>query len=297
MPSPSPRAEVRRARPLLGTVVEIAAGGAPAAQLHQAIDHAFAAVQRVQALMSFHDAASEVSALNRGAHCAALRVDAQTYTVLGAAQRISESSEGAFDITVGARLQRWGCLPAEPLPPDGVASWRDVELLEDRCVRFRRPLHIDLGGIAKGYAVDCAVAALRDSGACFGLVNAGGDLRVFGAQEWPVRLRHPQGPAHLGASLVLRDEALASSAVCFSRRKDGEKEVSALLDPRSGRPYLDGAGISVRAADCMTTDALTKALLFAAPALRETLLETHAAHAYVQAPAPDTVLHEMSAAA
>jgi len=287
MPPPSPRAEIRRARPLLGTLVEIGAAAAmPAPALHAAVDAAFAAVERVQGLMSFHDPASQVSALNRDAHRQALRVDAQTYTVLQAAQNLSRRSDGAFDITVGARLQRWGYLPSSPPPVDGAADWRDIELAGDGLVWFRRALRIDLGGIAKGYAVDCAIAALRCAGAESGVVNAGGDLRTFGPRAQTVSLRHPQDPARLAQQIVLGDAALASSASYYSRRRRGNEELSALLDPRSGQPYLERAAVSVRAADCLSADALTKVVLFAPAALSEQVLAAYGACAYVQTAAP-----------
>ena len=318
MPSPSPSTEIRRARPLLGTLVEIrASAGGPLADLQAAIDAAFAAVERVQRLMSFHDATSEVSALNRDALQQPLRVDAQTWAVLAAAQRLSQLSEGAFDISIGARLQAWGYLPAtgkrrhsrRPMPLaraageggtnrgaiGGVraasgsscspaANWTDIELLDDSRVRFHRPLLIDLGGIAKGYAVDCAIETLRQAGVDAALVNAGGDLRALGQQPQPVHLRHPQHPALAAHALSLCNEALATSANYYSRRTSPMGEVSPLLDPRSRRPWLGSASVSVRAADCISADALTKVVLFAAPEMAERVLAAYEAQAYVQQP-------------
>ena len=289
MPSPSPSTEIRRARPLLGTLVEVrASAGGARAELQAAIDATFAAVERVQRLMSFHDAASEVSALNREALLRPLRVDAQTWAVLAAAQRLSQLSEGAFDISIGASLQDWGYLPPSNLPgpaPAGVGgNWSDIELLDDSRVRFHRPLRIDLGGIAKGYAVDCAIETLRQAGVDAALVNAGGDLRALGRQPQPVHLRHPQHPALAAHALSLCNEALATSASYYSRRTSAVGEVSPLLDPRSRRPWLGGASVSVRAADCMSADALTKVVLFAAPEMVERVLAAYDAQAYVQNP-------------
>jgi thiamine biosynthesis lipoprotein len=164
-----------------------------------------------------------------------------------------------------------------------------VELLDGRRVRFRRPLRIDLGGIAKGYAVDRAVAALGAAGVEAALVNAGGDLRAFGARPWSVALRHPLSPARSAHGLELRDEALATSAAYFSRRRCGTGEVSALLDPRSGRPWLGAASVSVRAADCLHADALTKVVLFAPPPLAGQVLARYGAQAYIQHPTEDAM--------
>jgi thiamine biosynthesis lipoprotein len=285
MPSPSPATEVRRARPLLGTLVDIQAAAAmPEARLHDALDRAFSAIGRVQALMSFHDPASELSRLNRQAAQQPVAVDPQTFEVLCAAVELSRLSRGAFDICIGAPLRHWGYLPAGEGMAEPGADWRDIELLEGRRVRFHRPLCLDLGGIAKGHAVDRAVAALREAGVERALINAGGDLRAFGEAPWSVGLRHPLAPAHSVHALELRDEALATSANSFSRRRSGAGEVSPLLDPRSGRPWLGQASVSVRAADCLHADALTKVVLFAAPDLAGRVLEAHGAQAYLQQP-------------
>ena len=284
-PSPLPSAEVRRARPLLGTLVEIhATGAALPARLHAAVDAAFAAVEQVHRRMSFHEVGSTVSALNREALQRPLRVDAHTWAVLAAAQRLSRLSEGAFDIAVGAPLRDWGYLPAGLAEPPFEGNWTDIELLDDCRVRFHRPLLIDLGGIAKGYAVDCAIAVLRQAGVEGALVNAGGDLRTFGAPQ-QVQLRHPQAPALVSHTLTLCDEALATSANYYSRRDTAAGAVAPLLDPRRRRPWLGAASISVRAADCMSADALTKVVLFAAPEAAERVLAAYGAQAYVQQPA------------
>ncbi len=289
MPSPSPSPEtlreVRRARPLLGTLVEIrAAAVGPETRLHAAIDAAFAAVERVQNLMSFHDPASELSLLNREAARRPVTVDAQTHTVLAAALELSRLSEGAFDVCVAPQLEHWGYLPAAIEPVLAGADWRDIELLDENRVRFCRPLRIDLGGIAKGYAVDCAIDALRAAVVGQALVNAGGDLRALGHGPWTVSLRHPQSPAQSAHALLLGEEALATSANYFSRRRFGADEVSPLLDPRSGRPWLGAASVSVRAADCLHADGLTKVVLFAAPELAERVLAHYGAQAYIQQP-------------
>jgi thiamine biosynthesis lipoprotein len=157
-----------------------------------------------------------------------------------------------------------------------------VHLLQSCHVRFERPVRLDLGGIAKGYAVDRAVLTLQRAGVEKILVNAGGDLRIAGPWERRVRLRHPHAP-HLSADvLTLRNAALATSAAYFSRRRLSFGEVSALLDPRSAMPYVDNDSYSVRAADCMSADALTKVVLFARPEVAEQALATCGAQAIVQ---------------
>jgi thiamine biosynthesis lipoprotein len=287
MPSPSPAintSELRRARPLLGTLVEIrAAAPWPAPRLHAALDAAFAAVERVQGLMSFHDAASELSMLNREAWRRSMPVSAETWDVLAEALELSRLSGGAFDISVAPSLEAWGYLPAAAAPVVPGADWNDIELLPGERVRYTRPLRIDLGGIAKGHAVDRAIEVLRRAGVDSAVVNAGGDLRVFGAAQ-PVHLRHPLDPVASGHELQLRDEALATSAAYFSRRRIDALEVSPLLDPRSRSPYVGTGSVSVCAPDCRSADALTKVVLFAPPELAQAVLAGRGARAWVQQP-------------
>ena len=250
-------AEVRRARPLLGTIVDIAASGPDA---ERAVERAFAAVERVQRLMSYHDAASELARLNRTAHTLPVKVRAWTFRVLKLSQRLSRESGGAFDATVAPRLVAWGFLPRSPGGgrSEKNATWRDVELLPGSTVRFLRALHLDLGGIAKGFAVDRAVDALRAGGCESGCVNAGGDLRVFGEDAHRVHVRHPAAPGCMARALELRDAAIATSSGYFSRKQWRGRNVSPLVDGRTRLPCDDSLSISVVAPEAACADALTK---------------------------------------
>src|SRR5258708_6648865 len=186
---------IERARPLLGTTVSIRVHGLSEADAHRAIDEAFGEIALVHRLMSFQQAESDVSLLNRAACERTQDVHPATFEVLHRAREIAEASEGCFDITVAAKLVEWGILPAPDsrYRPDPHADWRDIELGEDFSVRFRRPLWIDLGGIAKGYAVDRAIEKLQRHGATQACVNAGGDLKIYGPEAEVIALR----PEHL----------------------------------------------------------------------------------------------------
>src|ERR1700730_11382715 len=152
---------VRRARPLLGTFVEIEVAGAAHPKMAAAIDAAFAAVARVHALMSFHDGDSDVSRLNREAWLRPIEVHAWTFEVLEAAVEMNSRSNSIFDVAVAPALQATGLLPHvndDPPRPAQARSFDAIELLDGRAVRFRhRDVRIDLGGIAKGFAVDRAL--------------------------------------------------------------------------------------------------------------------------------------------
>jgi len=178
---------ITRAQPWLGTLVEISADS------DAAIDAGFAAIARVHRALNAHDPVSELSCANRNAPHHPVLLSRMAATVIGRAQFWAALSDGAFDASAG--------------------HWRAVQLI-GRTLRYEAPLALDLSGIAKGFAVDRAVAALRCAGARRGLVNAGGDMRGFGA-AWPVALVRPdRAPV---AQIALRDAALATSAL----RPDG----------------------------------------------------------------------------
>jgi thiamine biosynthesis lipoprotein len=156
-----------------------------------------------------------------------------------------------------------------------------VELLSDRHVCLRRPVQLDLSGIAKGYAVDQAVAVLRAAGAEQILVNAGGDLRVAGPRAHEIWLRHPAAPERAMHPIRLKDAALATSGAYYSRQRGSSADVSALVDPETRTPCLSPGSVSVRAANCLSADALTKVVLFADARVAERALGACEAVAFV----------------
>jgi thiamine biosynthesis lipoprotein len=133
-------------------------------------------------------------------------------------------------------------------------------------VRYTQPgVRVDLGGIAKGYAVDCAVDALRGHGITSGRVNAGGDLRVFGAIPRRIHLRDPTNPGALIPFADIASGALATSAAYFSRSVWRGRTISPVIDGLRRRPTIPFFSASVAAPTCMLADALTKLVLLRGP--------------------------------
>jgi thiamine biosynthesis lipoprotein len=229
---------LRRARPLLGTLVEVGCGDV--AQANAAFD----AVERVQRLMSRFDAGSDLGRFQALGAGESLVVDPWTAEVLRAAGELQRASGGLFDVTLGSAPAGWAL--------DG-----------NRLHKLTADVRLDLGGIAKGYAVDRAVEALQVAGGTAGWVNAGGDLRVFGELDLPIRLRDERsgGVREFG---TLRDGALATSHLAPYARS------------RHSVPHVD-AHVSVIAPECLWADALTK--LVAAGQCPPELLAAHDAHA------------------
>ena len=271
--------KIRRCRPLLGTFVEISASGLEDATLRRAVDGAFEVIARVQALMSIHDPASELSRLNREAALHPVQVSRETFTVLQRGIALSKASDGAFDFTMTPVLARWGLRDKSYLQLR-TNDWRSVRLGPGRSVRFTEPIALDLGGIAKGFAVDAAIETLRKAEVESATVNAGGDLRVLGAQPVVVHVRHPASPLQAAHRITLTDAALATSSPCFTERRWRGRVVSHLVNPRNQSAITGAISVTVRAKECWLADALTKVVLNS-PETAASLLAKYQAEALV----------------
>ena len=260
-------AHVQRAQPWLGTLVEIAAEGPDAVHLNTAIGRAFARIATIHGAMSFHDASSELSRINRHAARDWVALSADLAQVFGSTLEFAAASDGLFDPSVAPWLVETGHLPRHPhMPADVAPDWQAIELDGDR-VRFARPLLVDFGGIAKGYAVDAALAVLRDAGMASARVNAGGDLARFGGSAEPVRVRHPAQPTLSLHLADLRNGAVATSAGYYQ----AEAAASPLRHPHTGGELCRTLSVSVLAPTCLIADALTK-IVAADPQRAPTLL-------------------------
>lgn len=235
---------VRRARPLLGTFVELGvASGGDDNERTEHTEHAlragFAAISEVQACLSRFEADSDIArfhALRAGASMA-LREPGRT--VLGAAQQLRDASAAMFDVSLGSAPFGWRVEGGRLHKRDDAAR-------------------LDLGGIAKGHAVDCAVLALLAHGCTAGWVNAGGDLRAFGGADVPVFLRDE---AHGGATpfALLGDGAFATSHFAPGSRCRLAGSAGAGSGSGSGSGSRStSAHASVAAPLCLWADALTK---------------------------------------
>jgi thiamine biosynthesis lipoprotein len=257
---------VCRARPLLGTFVEIRSAGATRAATQRAIDAAFAVIDKIHRVMSFHDPDSDVGRLNREACQRSVAVDPWTYRVLETALVLHRRSFGAFDIAVAPALQRLGRLPRHRADIEGdfaeTATSGAIALLPRNHVRFHRSgMKIDLGGIAKGFAVDQAIDVLREHGQSSGLVNAGGDLATFGALPETIHIRDPRRPDCSLCQVAIANAALASSARLFDPTGSSDTFLSSTINPATHEPAAEIAGATVCAPSCMVADALTKIVM------------------------------------
>lgn len=229
---------LRRAQPLLGTLVEMAIcspDGDGDAAGHVTLDAAFDTVRAVQACLSRFEPHSDVTRFHALPCGERMTIRPATRQVLEAAQTLFDATDGAFDISLGTA-------------PGG---WRRSG---DQLYKFDAAVRLDLGGIGKGYAVDCAIQGLIDSGGRAGWVNAGGDLRAFGDVDLPVQLRD-EASGGVRPFGTLRDGAFATSHFARDSRS---QLVGTEMGTRMGRTSPVFAHVSVAAPLCLWADALTK---------------------------------------
>lgn len=207
--------------------------------------------------MSFHNARSELSRMNREAFQQNIQVHPLLYALLQRAQKIFLASSGLFDCTVADVLVKWAILPPQSVIPEQ-ATQADVLLLPNNTIRYTKPLLIDLGGIAKGFAVDLAIHTLRQHGIKYAVVNAGGDLRVLGNHVEPISVRSPHNFQQLISMGGLSAGAFATSAIYHSQRKFQQETVTALVNPRNRQAIITPHSFSVIAPTTWLADALTK---------------------------------------
>jgi thiamine biosynthesis lipoprotein len=253
---------------------------ADASTATQAARAAFARVAQLNAILSDYEPESELRRFCATAGSGQkVKLGADLWQVLEKAQQVADRSQGAFDVTVGPVVRLWrrarrlGELPA-PESLQAARSLVDYRLLrlhaESRTAELTKPgMRLDLGGIAKGYAVDVALAVLREHGISRAMVEAGGDITLGegppGQAGWRLGIApsEPQGPPRL--YLALSRTAVATSGDMFQFVEIDGKRYSHIVDPRTGTALTDRLTVTVIASDGLTADAWATALSVLGP--------------------------------
>ena len=268
-------------RLIMGTFAHIIAVAADSNTARDCVEAASAQIQKVDELMSDYNSDSQISQVNRDGFKRAVKVSEPTYEVLQKALQFSELTNGAFDVTVGPLVNLWrSAEDANSVPADaqlaGARSKVGYEKLildaNDMSVRFAVDgMRIDLGGIAKGYAVDKAVEVMQKNGAVGGMVEIGGDVRCFGApprgkNKWLVGLRDAGATKvnpETGKLLLVLELANAAVATSGDYRRfvviEG-KTYSHIIDARTGRSSDELTSVTVISRNAIDADALATAV-------------------------------------
>ncbi|MEO0996783.1 MAG: FAD:protein FMN transferase [Pseudomonadota bacterium] len=261
---------------LMGTRVRVGLHHDDAAAAEAAIDAALAEIDRIEQLMSTYIETSEISAANRDAASGPVVVGAELFELIRRSLEFSGLTGGAFDITYDSVGQHYDF--RERRRPDDATIEAGVELIDHRLVTldearrsvaFARPgVRMNLGGIAKGYAVERAAATIAAHGIDTALVSAGGDTRLLGTrlgQPWIIGIQNPRDSAEVAVRLPLTNEAVSTSGDYERFFEEDGQRYHHIVSPETGRPVTGVRSATVIGPDGVSTDALSTAVFVLGP--------------------------------
>lgn len=272
----------------MATRFELVVYGGDPIRMRAIGEEAFEEIQRLDGQLSVYNETSDLSRINARSAVEWVRIEPRLFALLERAKELSEATEGAFDVTTGPLLKCWGF-------PNGAGSVPSLEAFdtaraavgfeklsldpERSAVRFLHPgMRLDLGAIGKGYALDCAVAILRDAGVEVALIHGGTSTSCAigsppGASSWIIALPSATSDSTAAPAaesrprcISLRDESVSVSAVWGRSFREGNRELGHVLDPRTGQPTQSARTAAVVLPSATESDALSTALLVLGPA-------------------------------
>lgn len=262
---------------IMGTVVEITLIDQDEETSKKAAFQAFQEIKRIEHLMSPWIESSDVFRINQSAGREWVMVSPETIGVIKKGQEISELSEGRFDITIGPLTQLWRMARGKRIPPSpeelkpklDLVNFRNVMIDQERRVLLKKEgMAIDLGGIAKGYAVDRAFELLKTLGYKNLIVNAGGDLKAGGFksdQPWSIGIQDPRASRKIMAKIPLSDMAMATSGDYEKFFIHQGKRYHHILSPRDGFPSEGCQSVTVLGKEGIMADGLATAVFILGP--------------------------------
>jgi len=255
----------RQTQVLMGTFVEVISPD------QRAADIVFSEIRRIEGMLSKYRPESEVSRLNKNGW---VKAGPEMFFILEKSREFWELSGGAFDITVGPLMDLWGFTDKKFRQPSDAQIKKTLELIgtnkiilnkQDYVVKFMLPeMMVDLGAIAKGFAIDRAVKKLKEAKIKSCLINAGGQVYGLGdkfGRPWKVAIRSPRGKGFAGY-LELKDQAVSTSGDYEQYFEKDKRRFSHIMNPHTGYPE-DSRIISatVVAVDGLTADALATSIV------------------------------------
>jgi thiamine biosynthesis lipoprotein len=295
----------------MATRFEIVLHGEDPVALRAAGEEALDEIDRIEAQLSLYRSGSEVARLNAEAHQRAVRITPGLFQLIEHAFELSRETNGAFDITIAPLVRCWGFMDGTGSMPEPAAiaearasvGMQYVEFDATKLtVRFARPgVMLDFGAIGKGYAIDLAVALLREAGVTNALIHGGTSTAfAIGAQadgaRWKIAVTSPgnDSTARPLAIVELENESLSVSAVWGRSFRDGEKTYGHIIDPRTGAPADNALLSAVVLPSATETDALSTALLTAPELMAQFVIQHPRIRCLVvkgSAAAPQTSAH------
>ncbi len=264
----------------MDTVVSITVVAGSAEEADKAIEKAFSVIRQFGDRINFFSDKSELSAINKNAGITPVRVSAETMGVIERAIFISEKSGGAFDPTIGPEIRMWDFY--KKIRPEDAAikknlplvNFRDIIIDHDKSTVFlkRKGMMLDLGGIAKGYAADLALAGLRQDKIAAGIVAAAGDIRAFGLKPdgtlWNIGIKNPRQKSEadeLIAKARLTNKAISTSGDYERYFIENGRRFHHILDPKTGYPAGQCRSVTVISDSGVFADGFSTAVFVSGP--------------------------------
>ena len=282
----------------MGTKARVVLYAADTARAQAAAAAAFARIAQLDAWLSDYRADSELSNLSAQSGGAPVRIGQDLYSILRHALALAEETEGAFDVTAGPLVALWRTARRTGRSPDAAAldaarqhvGWRDMVLdTMKRTLRLARPgMRLDLGGIAKGYAVDRALEALRAHGVDQALVELGGEIAVGRAppasEGWRIEVENADSAQRI---VLLENVAISSSGAAEQFIDVAGVRHSHVIDARTGMAVSNLVAATVIAPDGTTADAYATVVTILDEERRTRFIAAHPeARFYVRKPPP-----------
>ncbi len=267
---------VYREEAIMGTRCAVEVWATDRTQGEAAIEAVLADMRRIDALMSTYKPDSEISRVNDTAAKGPVPISAELFTLLETAQQYSRLSAGVFDITYASVGYLYDY--RQHVKPDEKAidvalhsvDYRQLKLdATQRTIAFGKPgMRIDLGGIAKGYAVDRGIEILKARGLAHAMVNAGGDTRVSGdrfGKPWVIGIRHPDRKDEVVLKVPLVDAAFSTSGDYERFFDAGGVRYHHILNPKTGKSPHEVRSVTIIASNATRTDGLSKTVFILGP--------------------------------
>jgi len=265
-----------RQEAIMGTVVRVELWHTDAEKANSAMAAVMAEMHRIDEAMSPYKEQSELSRINREAARGPVTISQEMVDILARSIEFSKLSDGAFDITfssVGYLYDyRQHVKPSEAELAQALPGINYRHLLLDperRTIRYARDgVRIDLGGIAKGWAVDRCIAMLKERGIANAMVMAGGDTRLLGdrrGRPWNVGVRDPRQRNAVAIVLPLADTAISTSGDYERYFEEDGVRYHHIINPKTGKSATGVRSVTVIAADATTTEGLTKSVFVKGP--------------------------------
>ncbi|RQW83949.1 MAG: FAD:protein FMN transferase [Geobacter sp.] len=272
--------EYRSDQFLMDTLVSIRVFGTNEEALRKAVGEAYAEMHRIADLTDNFPAEgttanreSDVNRINEMAGVKPVRVDQDVFTMLELAKSYHDLADGAFDVTIGPVMRLWGFggnSPHVPRAADIMASLVFVDNArlvlnrkEQTAFLGKSGMALDLGAIAKGYATEKALQALKRNGIKKALIDAGGNIRVLGTnaggEAWRIGIKNPLKSGDILAVLSLKDSAAVTSGDYYRYFESGGRRYNHILNPLTGYPAAENLSVTVVTKDAGLADILSTA--------------------------------------